>query len=247
LGSRSATGGPRHAVHRYFPAPPRPQPGAGDPSGPKIRWLSDRSRPHAVDLHRFRALVARARASQKDEERAALLEEGLALWQGEPFADLNNPWLTNLRASLNREKLDAMLDRNDIQLWLGLHTVLLADLSVSSAAHPLDERLAAQFMLALYRSGRQADALNHYLRTRRQLDDELGVDPGPEMQDLYQRILRNAPELSRTRTAPVPARPLVPRQLPAHTCQRTPKNDPLRFRGGFQGSSQHGDCDRSGS
>jgi DNA-binding SARP family transcriptional activator len=171
----------------------------------------------AIDLHRFRELVAHARASRKDEERAALLDEGLALWQGEPFADLNNPWLTAVRASLNRQKLDAALERNDVQLRLGRHTELLTELSTMSTAHPLDERLAAQLMLALYRSGRQADALSHYQRTRQQLHDELGVDPGPQLQDLHQRILRNAPGLGTTRTAPAAARPPVPRQLPAHT------------------------------
>jgi DNA-binding SARP family transcriptional activator/tetratricopeptide (TPR) repeat protein len=184
--------------------------------------------PQTVDLHRFRDLVARARVSDTDEERAALLEEGLVQAQGEPFADLNTPWLTDLRASLNREKFNATLDRNDAQLRLGRHTILLTELSTLSAAHPLDERLAAQFMLALYRSGGQSEALHHYQRMRQQLADDLGVDPGPELQDLYQRILRNAAELSTAPKQSASARPPVPRQLPAHTSHFVGRAEELR-------------------
>jgi DNA-binding SARP family transcriptional activator len=171
--------------------------------------------PLAVDLHRFRELVARSRTSQRDEERAALLEEALALWQGEPFADLGNSWLTSLRVSLVQERLDALLDRNDALLRLGRHTTLLSELSALSAAHPLDERVAAQYMLALYRSGRQADALYQYRLTRKQLDDDVGVEPGPELRDLYQSILRSAPELNVPAASHVATRPPMPRQLPA--------------------------------
>ena len=171
--------------------------------------------PQAIDLHRFRDLVARTPRSQHDEDAAALLDEALALWHGEPFTDLDNAWLGTIRASLNTEKHAAILDRNDAQLRLGRHTHLLTDLAITTATQPLDERLAAQYMLALYRSGRSGEALTHYQRTRQRLIAELGVDPSPDLRELHEQILRNDPTL-RTTARPAPARPLTPRQLPAH-------------------------------
>jgi DNA-binding SARP family transcriptional activator/tetratricopeptide (TPR) repeat protein len=184
--------------------------------------------PLTIDLHRFRDLVGRVHHSRNDEEGAALLDEALDLWRGEPFAGLNLPWLTSLRASLDTEKLTAILERNDRRLRLGRHTHLLTELAAVTATHPLDERLAAQYMLALYRCGRRADALNHYHHARQQLS-ELGVDPSRELRELYEQILHDnlGPHAVPARSAPTQP---TPRQLPspaAHFVGRTAELDLL--------------------
>jgi DNA-binding SARP family transcriptional activator len=173
--------------------------------------------PATVDLHRFRDLVSRAQDGLDDRTTSALLAEGLALWRGEPFADLSNPWLKTVQASLNAERLEAILRRNDAELRLGRHAALLADLRTLSAAHPLNERVAAQLMLALHRSGHQAEALQHYQLIRRYLSSELGVDPGPRLQELHQRILSNSGELDAKATVRPAGHLPIPRHLPAYT------------------------------
>ncbi len=169
----------------------------------------------AVDLHRFHGLISRA-DSATDEVAAALLEEGLGLWRGEPFAGLDTPWVSDVRAVLAVQRHTARLDLTDIRLRLGQHAVVLPGLAALAAEHPLDERVAGQLMLALYRSGRQADATAHYGQIRGLLAEELGADPGPALRRLHQRILSADPALAvRAREAPARARGEVPRQLPA--------------------------------
>ncbi|HEX4224756.1 MAG TPA: BTAD domain-containing putative transcriptional regulator [Pseudonocardiaceae bacterium] len=170
-----------------------------------------------IDLHRFRQLTSAARM-EPDDKAVVLLENALRLWRGEPFAGLDTPWLHGVRQTLSKERLAAELDHTDLELRLGNHTKLLAPLSVRAEKFPLDERLAGQLMVALYRSGRQADALNHYHHARRQLDDELGVEPSPELRELHHQILANDPRLipvqERRTPAPVGNVVPVPRQLP---------------------------------
>ncbi|MBB5960755.1 DNA-binding SARP family transcriptional activator, partial [Saccharothrix tamanrassetensis] len=168
----------------------------------------------AVDLHRFRRLLADARAADNEDDATALFGQALALWRGEPCAGLDSPWVHIVRAELDRQRWAAELDYADLRLRTGRHTDLLADLTSLTAAHPLDERLAGQFMLALYRAGRQADALDHYQQVRTRLVEELGTDPGPELQHLHQRILTADPDLAVPLTAAARS-PVVPRQLPA--------------------------------
>ncbi|HET9142973.1 AfsR/SARP family transcriptional regulator [Actinophytocola sp.] len=179
--------------------------------------------PALVDLHRFRQLVAHAR-SAGDEAAAAALEESLALWRGEPFATLDNPWINQFRAVLEAERRSALLDRNDLELRRGRHGDLLAELSILAGEHPLDERLAGQLMLALYRAGRQAEAVRIYQSTRGALVEELGLEPGPELSSLHQRILAADPNLAGPASAwgRAPVGPdLVPRQLPADVAHFT--------------------------
>jgi DNA-binding SARP family transcriptional activator/tetratricopeptide (TPR) repeat protein len=165
-----------------------------------------------VDLHRFRQLVGRAQ-SATGATRAALLEQALGLWRADAFADLDTPWLCSMRDTLDDERHAARLDLTDLQLDLGRHADLLAPLAGLTAARPLDERLAAQYLLALYRGGRQADALTYYQRLRRTLSEELGSAPSSPVRELYQRILTADPALVPVtrHTDPAP----VPRQLPA--------------------------------
>ncbi|MGW7050028.1 AfsR/SARP family transcriptional regulator [Streptomyces avermitilis] len=185
--------------------------------------------PDLVDLHRFRDLVGRARAAE-DERAAALFERALGLWRGKPFATLDTPWCNSLRESLLEERHACLLDRNDVLLRCGRHAALLSELASCLDGHPLDERLAGQYMLALYRSGRTADALRCFERIRRALAEELGSDPGPELRRRHQQVLTNDPAIGAPPDAPasspaagaVPASGIassqsrtVPRQLPS--------------------------------
>ncbi|MCV7074511.1 winged helix-turn-helix domain-containing protein [Mycobacterium szulgai] len=167
--------------------------------------------PLSVDLHRFRAIVAKARASADPHEAAELFTGALAIWTGDPFVLLNTPWLSNIRTALQAERFSVELDRNDAALRVGKHDQLLVELTVSQAAHPLDERLAGQLMLAQYRCGRQADALETFRRTRERLVEELGVDPGPALRQVHQRILTGDIEIP---SAPQAAPP--DERAPAH-------------------------------
>ena len=161
--------------------------------------------PEAVDLHRFRTLVARARERQSLE----LFEQALDLWHGEAFAGVDTQWCDTMRQTLDAERVAAELDRTDIALRLGAHNAVLAGVAARAAASPFDERMAGQLMLALYRAGRQADALDHYQRTRLRLADEFGADPGPALRELHQKILVTDAELA------LSSEVTVPRQLPA--------------------------------
>ncbi|MBC9713798.1 tetratricopeptide repeat protein [Streptomyces sp. TRM66268-LWL] len=154
------------------------------------------------DVHRFRQLLATARAETDDSAALATYEEALGLWRGEPFAGADTPWFNAAREALGRERLAAELDCTDIRLRRGEHAELLPELSVRCTAHPLDERVAAQYMLALFRCGRQADALAHHRRVRRLLREELGIDPGPRLRELYEAILAGDTALAVTARQP---------------------------------------------
>jgi DNA-binding SARP family transcriptional activator/tetratricopeptide (TPR) repeat protein len=153
--------------------------------------------PYAVDLHRFRRLVAEA-------SEPAAYAAALGLWRGVPLDLLDTPWAAELRAELDRERQAAERDQADLLLAGGGHAELIGPLTARAAAEPFDERLAGQLILALYRSDRRADALARYDRIRRRLADELGIDPGASLQALHRQILRG------TATPPAPR----PRQLP---------------------------------
>ena len=112
-------------------------------------------------------------------------------------------------AHLNERRLAAIEERIDADLELGRQGELVAELELLVAEHPFRERLRGQLVLAFYRSGRQADALVAYAATRRTLVEELGAEPGPELQELQRAILRHDPELNLpvTDVAPTPVRP----------------------------------------
>lgn len=145
--------------------------------------------PDSVDMHRFRRGIASARSSGDPNEAAAEFERALALCQGELFASLDTPWATDCRSTVEAERFSAFLDRNELALNAGRHAELLVELAAAWEAHPVDERLAGQLMSAQYRSGRQADALAVYATMRKRLADDLGVDPSPLLQAVYQTIL----------------------------------------------------------
>jgi YVTN family beta-propeller protein len=164
--------------------------------------------PEQLDLRRFEHLLDEGRAllAADEAERAAeALQRGLGLWRGPPLSDFaSEPFAQSEIARLEELHLAALEERIDADLALGRHGDLVAELEARVRDHPLRERLRAQLMLALYRSGRQAEALDEYQRARRMLADDLGLDPGRRLQELERAILGQDEQLDPPRRAPIP-------------------------------------------
>ena len=162
-----------------------------------------RIEPGQTDVDRFEALAARGRRALEDGDAltaAAVLREALALWRGPPLSDFAyEPFAQPEIARLEEARLVVLEDRIDADLASGEHARLVGELEALVREHPLRERLRGQLMLALYRSGRQADALDVYRDARRKLLDDLGLDPGSELQELERAILAQDPALSAPR------------------------------------------------
>ncbi|MFD9452870.1 BTAD domain-containing putative transcriptional regulator [Streptomyces sp. NPDC059985] len=176
--------------------------------------------PGALDLGIARDLAADADRARCAGDRAlalTLLGRALDLWDGEPLAGVPGPHAETERTRLAEWRLQLLEARLDLDLEVGHHAEAVSELTALTAAHPLRERLRELLMLALYRSGRQAEALAVYADTRRLLSDELGVDPRPELAALQQRILRADTELARAEDPTPAAAPVTvrPAQLPA--------------------------------
>src|SRR4051794_22177787 len=172
--------------------------------------------PRDVDLHRFEAAVEEGRAALaagQAHNARRILHEALGLWRGPPLADLTfEDALHGEIARLEELRVEALELRLDADLALGGHAGVVAELERLVAEHPTRERLHAQLMLALYRSGRQAEALEVYRRTRRALVDELGIEPGRELQDLEGRILAQDPGLEAQSAQPASGDALLGRE-----------------------------------
>jgi YVTN family beta-propeller protein len=188
--------------------------------------------PEQLDVERFRSLTERGRERLAADEPAAaaeLLREALALWRGEPLADLAGERFAAAAAGrLEEERLAALEDRIEADMALGKHADLVPELEALVANEPLRERPRAQLMLALYRSGRQADALAAYRDAHRTLVDEVGLEPGPALRELEGRVLAQDPALA---VAP-PRGPIttatVRRSAPAATARpRSRRRRPL--------------------
>ncbi|MFE4855603.1 BTAD domain-containing putative transcriptional regulator [Streptomyces sp. NPDC056670] len=174
----------------------------------------------ALDLTGAQELATaaeKARAGGEKGRARDLLNAALAHWDGEPLAGVPGPYAENQRTRLAEWRLQLTEARLDLDLEAGCHAEAVSELTALTAAHPLRERLRELLMLALYRSGRQAEALAVYADTRRLLADELGVDPRPELARLQQRILRADQDLARPPAdAPTATQaPVRPAQLPA--------------------------------
>jgi tetratricopeptide (TPR) repeat protein len=174
--------------------------GAADPDVTLARGHGGyllQARPEQVDACRFRRLVAEAAQASGDDERGAvLLRQALALWRGPALGGTESPWLQAMRRMLGAERLTAELDLNEIRLRLGEHDALAGELASQTAATPTDERLTGQLMLALWRSGRTAEALRCFELARSRLAHELGADPGPQLRALHEQILRGDDSLA---------------------------------------------------
>ena len=168
--------------------------------------------PGEVDADEFERLVAAgtdAVGAGSFDEAEATLSRALALWRGPALADLAPDFAQAAITRLEGLRLQALEARFEAMLAVGRETEAVGELQALVALHPLDERLRAQLMLALYRSGRQADALETYRSSRRLLTEELGLEPSPELRALEQSILRQDEALGRpeTPTQPPPATP----------------------------------------
>ncbi|WP_328881003.1 AfsR/SARP family transcriptional regulator [Streptomyces sp. NBC_00299] len=174
----------------------------------------------ALDLATAQELAAEAEKARGagDLCRARdVLGRALALWDGEVLAGVPGAYAEAQRVRLEEWRLQLLESRLDMDLEQGCHAEAVSELTALTAEHPLRERLRELLMLALYRSGRQAEALAVYADTRRLLADELGVDPRPDLKELQQRILQADPGLAEP-SAPVgdpPVLPVRPAQLPA--------------------------------
>lgn len=151
--------------------------------------------PDELDVRCFERLLdegRRALAAGEPERAAGKLCEGLALWRGPPLADFTyEPWAQAEIARLEELRLSAVEERLDADLALGRHADVRAELEGLVAENPLHERLRGQFMLALYRSGRQAEALEVYRAGRTVLVEELGIEPGPALRELERAVLEH--------------------------------------------------------
>jgi DNA-binding SARP family transcriptional activator len=187
--------------------------------------------PHAVDLYRFRSLKGRADAlaeSGELREAAELLREAEAIWRGRALTGLPGDWIGRQRESLEEEHRAATFRRIELDLALGRHAALLPELAALVDEHPLNEDLTMYWMKALFRAGRQADALRAYREARTRLA-HLGIEPGPELAELHQRILRHDPDLAITPAYRRAGREAQPNTLPADIADFTGRAEETRL------------------
>jgi DNA-binding SARP family transcriptional activator/streptogramin lyase len=161
-----------------------------------------------IDVHRFERAVTEARGLLAEDPRAARsrFQDGLRVWRGEALGGLPERVLRVDRARLEDERLEALEARIDADLALGETSALVAELQVVCSEHPTRERFTEQLMLALYRSGRQAEALEAYRAAYGELRDQLGLAPGPGLRELEQAILRHDDSLGPLRARARPPR-----------------------------------------
>jgi class 3 adenylate cyclase/DNA-binding SARP family transcriptional activator/tetratricopeptide (TPR) repeat protein len=150
-----------------------------------------------LDARRFETLVRRAGSSGDPAETSRLLEAALALWRGPALVDVaEHAWAAAEAARLDGLRLNAMERRFDAELGRGRHAEIVHELEATARQHPLRERFWEQLMLALYRCGRQVDALRAYREVSRDLAEALGLDPGPDLVALEAAVLRHDPALA---------------------------------------------------
>lgn len=194
--------------------------------------------PDDLDIEEFTGLTTSARLKVEEgclEEAAKILLQALALWRGPALADVDSELVQRAAAKFEDARLAAIEERVRLDLALGRHQSINGELAALVDEYPLRERLAEFRMLALYRSGRQADALEVGRRTRATLVEELGVEPGHDLQKLESAILNRDPALDLRPVAPAepsaaterePVEPISsPRQLPASIADFTGRED----------------------
>ncbi|MEU1122640.1 BTAD domain-containing putative transcriptional regulator [Streptomyces sp. NPDC005899] len=202
-----------------------------------------------LDLLEFNDRVRAAEEALREDRRpeaAAELEAALALWHGAVLSGQGGAVIESAATVLEERRLVATEDLFDLRLALGQSGELVADLRTLVAAHPLRETFHGHLMLALYRTGRKAEALNEYARVREILADELGVDPGPPLAKLYEDILRDEPGLLLAQPPPPaqerpPAQPLAVCTLPEPLPDFTGRQRELTELLGYARASDAGD------
>lgn len=167
---------------------------ATTPAGYRLRV-----RAGELDAARFEGLVEDAKrmlADGRAEDASRVLREALGLWRGSALGDLSGePFAATEIARLEEQRLEALELRIEADLAVNRHAEVAGELARLVAEHPLRERLAGQLMLALYRNGRQTESLEAYTVTRRTLVEEMGIEPGPQLRELHEAILRQDPGL----------------------------------------------------
>ena len=176
--------------------------------------------PDELDVLRFQKLVGDGRRALDDgraESAAQRLRDALALWRGPALSDFRyESFAQRYISRLEEERLSALETRIEADLALGRHAEIVGELEDLVADHPLREHLRAHYMLALYRCGRQADALASYRAGRARLSDDLGLEPGPELRELESAILAQSPALAAPTATRAPTRapgPTPPRRF----------------------------------
>ncbi|MEU0535107.1 AfsR/SARP family transcriptional regulator [Amycolatopsis tolypomycina] len=186
-----------------------------------------RVEPDQLDSTQFASRLARARETRSDGDLAAAREhlaEAMTLWRGTAFSGLDTPAATTERARLDEYRFGALEDLAELDLLRGQHAAAIPDLSRLAGEHPYRERVRELLMIALYRSGRQGDALEVFHGIQRLLARELGANPGPGLQRVHAQILRADPALDLV-TATREQRPVA--QLPADIPDFTGRAEPL--------------------
>jgi DNA-binding SARP family transcriptional activator len=208
--------------------------------------------PNHLDTEQFADLVSRGHEhahAGRTSEAVAVLRTALGLWRGEALADLHTELVRRGADQLEHARLSALTERVQLDLALGRHEELVGELVTLVEQHPLRERLYEYLMLALYRSGRQAEALEVCRRARRTMVEQLGIEPGKELQRLETAILNRTPELDLMASGPDPVHaatqpadtPLVlPRRLPASIADFTGRDEQLAaIRRALSGDEEH--------
>lgn len=199
--------------------------------------------PDLVDMHRFRRLVGQGSDERLgDTDRAAAVTEALALWRGQPLAGLAGRWVAQVRDHWHRQRLDAVVHWAQIQLRLGRPAAVITTLPDLVIEYPLVEPLEALLMQALHATERDAEALDRYATIRQRLADNLGADPGSELQSLHQAILcGELPPPRPTEQVVTPQRHAVsPAQLPPDLFGFTGRSNELRHLDGLIAEARTG-------
>ncbi len=202
--------------------------------------------PGALDLDRFTQLVddgRRALAAGEPGRAEERLREALQLWRGPPFAELSDDAFARIEGErLADLRLDAMEERIEAELALGRQSEAIGELEALVARHPYRERPRAQLMLALYREGRQAEALEAYRDARSALVDGLGIEPGPRLQEMHRAILAQDPALDGVERAPAASVAPAPARPPTAPPPRAQNADPGRRTRSGRGRSSSPRC-----
>lgn len=196
--------------------------------------------PETIDVHQFRRLrrqAAALAASGNYDHASGLLREADGLWRGQPLAGIRGEWVMRMRDALEEEHRAAITELIGFELELGRHADLVGEVRHLLTRYPSDETLIAHQMTALYRSGRQGDALRLYRETRSRLIEEQGTEPGAMLAELHQRMLGADPGLAGRLARRPSAQPMAPDTLPPETTDFVGREDELRLLTGEHGSS----------